>query len=323
MQDDTVQAGILDEPAPELGVTQWIDAAGQPMAGYGLDKMPGAFKLIFCFQDACPGCHLTGFPALTRLVEAFRGARWVSFAAVQTVFEDFESNTVDRVAANQRKYALPIPFGHDAGAGHEGAGSVLMQRYRSGGTPWFILVDADGMVVYNHFRIDTEKLIAYLKRAESAPAAPTPDANTLTWRGVMQHARSGNPPPPRRLELDDAQWRQRLSPEQYRVARQKGTERAHSSSMCALFEPGRYGCVCCGTELFDASTKFDSKSGWPSFTQALAPGLVAYHDDSSHGMSRVETTCNVCDAHLGHVFPDGPAPSGLRYCMNAVALVKS
>ena len=93
--------------------------------------------------------------------------------------------------------------------------------------------------------------------------------------------------------------------------------------MCALFEPGRYGCVCCGTELFDASSKFASKSGWPSFTQALAPGLVAYRDDSSHGMTRVETTCNVCDAHLGHVFPDGPAPSGLRYCMNAIALVKT
>lgn len=323
MQDDTVQAGIMDEPAPELGVTQWIDAAGEPLSGYGLDKMPGTYKLIFCFQDACPGCHLTGFPALARVIEAFRGSRFVSFAAVQTVFEDFESNTLDRVAANQLKYALPIPFGHDAGAGRQGAGSVLMQRYRNGGTPWFILVDAGGVVVYNHFSIDADKFIAYLKRAESAPPAPEPDASTLTWRGVMQHARGENPPPPRRLELDDAQWRERLTPEQYRVTRQQGTERAHSSAMCALFEPGRYGCVCCGTELFDAATKFDSKSGWPSFTQALAPGLVAYHDDSSQGMARIETTCNVCDAHLGHVFPDGPAPSGLRYCMNAVALVKS
>jgi methionine-R-sulfoxide reductase len=93
--------------------------------------------------------------------------------------------------------------------------------------------------------------------------------------------------------------------------------------MCALFEPGVYGCVCCGTELFDASSKFRSKSGWPSFRQALAPGLIAHHYDSSHGMTRIETTCNVCDAHLGHVFPDGPEPSGLRYCMNAAALVKS
>jgi methionine-R-sulfoxide reductase len=92
--------------------------------------------------------------------------------------------------------------------------------------------------------------------------------------------------------------------------------------MCGLFEPGRYACVCCGTELFDASNKFDSRSGWPSFTQAVTPDVVAYHADHSHGMTRVETTCNVCDAHLGHVFPDGPAPSGLRYCINALSLQK-
>jgi peptide-methionine (R)-S-oxide reductase len=92
--------------------------------------------------------------------------------------------------------------------------------------------------------------------------------------------------------------------------------------MCRLFEPGRYRCVCCGTELFDAATKYDSHSGWPSFTQAVAPGRVAYVGDESHGMWRIETTCAVCDAHLGHVFPDGPPPSGLRYCINALALEK-
>ena len=323
MREDTMKMGIADEPAPEMGVVHWIDAAGQPLADYGLDKMPGQYKLIFCYQDACPGCHLTGFPSLVRLVEAFRGSNLVSFAAVQTVFEDFEANTVERVAFNQSKYALTIPFGHDAGKGRAGDGSVLMQRYRNGGTPWFILIDPDGNVVFNGFRIDVDKVIAFLKAAESTPAAPVPDANPLTWRGVLALARGGNPAPPRRLELGESEWRERLTPEQYRVTRNKGTERAGSSAMCALFEPGVYGCVCCGTELFDASTKFDSKSGWPSFTQALAPGLVAYHDDSSHGMTRIEATCNVCDAHLGHVFPDGPAPSGLRYCMNAVALVKS
>lgn len=197
-----------------------------------------------------------------------------------------------------------------------------MRRYRNGGTPWFILIDPDGVVVYNHFRVDADKLVAHLKREDSAAPAPRPESGTLTWRGVLRLAEDGNPAPPRRLELTDAQWRERLTPEQYRITRQKGTERAHSSSMCALFEPGRYACICCGTELFDASTKFDSKSGWPSFTQAVTPGVVAYHADHGHGMTRVETTCNVCDAHLGHVFPDGPAPSGLRYCINAVSLQK-
>ena len=125
-----------------------------------------------------------------------------------------------------------------------------------------------------------------------------------------------------KIEKTDAEWRAQLDETQFHVTRQKGTERAFSSSMCAIFEPGRYACVCCGEPLFDAQTKFDSGSGWPSFTQAIAPGLVNYILDTSHGMQRVETTCAVCDAHLGHVFPDGPQPSGLRYCINALALKK-
>jgi methionine-R-sulfoxide reductase len=92
--------------------------------------------------------------------------------------------------------------------------------------------------------------------------------------------------------------------------------------MCSKFDPGQYACRCCGTLLFDASTKFESGTGWPSFTQPETANVVAYRVDRSYGMVRVETLCSVCDAHLGHVFPDGPAPSGLRYCMNAVALRK-
>jgi methionine-R-sulfoxide reductase len=318
---DRPETGIVQDLAPELGVEQWVDPSGQPVADYGLARMPGAFKVVFCFQDACPGCHSGGFPTLAKLVDAFRGSRFVGFAAVQTVFEEFDANTYERMLANQRRYALPIPFGHDAGAGQ--GGSVLMKRYRSGGTPWFIVIDPNGIVVFNHFAVDADRLIAYLKRAESLPIANASDPDLLTWRGVLELAKNGNPAPPRRLELSEAQWRERLTPEQYHVTRDKGTERAHSSAMCALFEPGRYCCVGCGTELFDAAAKFDSGSGWPSFGQAIAPGLVAYHADLSHGMRRIETTCNVCDAHLGHVFPDGPAPSGLRYCINALALVRA
>jgi len=146
--------------------------------------------------------------------------------------------------------------------------------------------------------------------------------NTLNWQGVLQLTQSGNPAPPKRLERSADEWRAILNAEQFHVTREHGTERAFSSDMCTLFQPGRYSCVCCNTELFDASSKFDSGTGWPSFTQALAPNLIAYHADYSYGMTRVEVTCNVCDAHLGHVFPDGPAPSGLRYCINAVSLVK-
>lgn len=143
-----------------------------------------------------------------------------------------------------------------------------------------------------------------------------------TWKDILAISSSGNAAPPRRLERTPAEWKARLTPEQFHVTREHGTERAFSSAMCSLFEPGRYACACCGTLLFDASEKFESGTGWPSFTQPVAPDVIAYHVDRSWGMVRVETLCNICDAHLGHVFPDGPAPSGLRYCMNAVALQK-
>lgn len=145
----------------------------------------------------------------------------------------------------------------------------------------------------------------------------------LTWAEVIKFANNGNPAPDRRVEKTPEEWRAILTPEQYAITREKGTERAFSSQMCSLFEPGQYACVCCDTPMFDSETKFESGSGWPSFDQPISENAIAYHADSSHGMSRVETTCNTCDSHLGHVFPDGPEPSGLRYCMNALALKKT
>jgi len=144
----------------------------------------------------------------------------------------------------------------------------------------------------------------------------------LKWNDVLNFGKAGNVAPDHRVEKTEAQWRAQLTPEQYHVTREAGTERAFSSAMCSLFEPGIYGCVCCDTVLFDASEKFESGTGWPSFTQPVTPNAIAYHIDNAFGMPRVETVCNTCDAHLGHVFPDGPKPSGLRYCMNAVALKK-
>ncbi|WP_020558703.1 peptide-methionine (R)-S-oxide reductase MsrB [Thiofilum flexile] len=144
----------------------------------------------------------------------------------------------------------------------------------------------------------------------------------LKWSDILQFARTGNPIPDHKVVKTPEEWRAQLTREQYHVTRQHGTEHPFSSEMCSLFEPGLYACVCCGTLLFDASQKFESGTGWPSFTQPIQENAVSYHEDNSHRMQRVETLCNTCDAHLGHVFPDGPAPSGLRYCMNAVALEK-
>ncbi|MFN7930768.1 MAG: peptide-methionine (R)-S-oxide reductase MsrB [Blastocatellia bacterium] len=145
----------------------------------------------------------------------------------------------------------------------------------------------------------------------------------LQWPDVLRFARNGNPEPERKVSKAETEWQAQLTPDQYTVTRQKGTERPFSSEMCGLFAPGRYACVCCDTLLFDANEKFESGTGWPSFTQPIQENAIAYHADHSHGMIRVETVCNTCDAHLGHVFPDGPPPSGLRYCMNALALKKT
>lgn len=143
---------------------------------------------------------------------------------------------------------------------------------------------------------------------------------TLTWKEVIERASHGNPPPDRRVEKTEAEWQASLTPEAYQVTRRSATERPNTSEFCQLFESGQYACVCCDTLLFDSQLQFKSGSGWPSFSQPVKDNVIDYLRDDTLGMSRIETTCSTCDAHLGHVFPDGPEPSGLRYCMNGVAL---
>ena len=123
-----------------------------------------------------------------------------------------------------------------------------------------------------------------------------------------------------KVTKSDTEWRRDLTEEQYHVTREKGTERAFAGALCNNKERGVYRCVCCGNDLFSSETKYEAGSGWPSFWQPLAEDRVAEEEDHSHGMVRIEALCSQCDAHLGHVFPDGPRPTGLRYCMNSAAL---
>ena len=142
----------------------------------------------------------------------------------------------------------------------------------------------------------------------------------LTWKDIIYFAVNGNPKPDKRVEKTPEEWQEILTPEEFQITRLKGTERPFSGEHCSTFSSGKYNCTCCNTPLFDSSIKFDSSSGWPSFTQPIQENAVQYEKDVTHGMIRVEILCNTCDAHLGHVFPDGSEPSGLRFCVNSLSI---
>jgi len=144
----------------------------------------------------------------------------------------------------------------------------------------------------------------------------------MTWNDVLLFARGGSPPPDRRVVKTEDDWRRLLTPEQFAITRRKGTERPFTGEYCESHEPGLYACICCRTVLFDSRVKFESGTGWPSFTEPAAHNVIRYEEDSSYGMIRVEVLCSTCDAHLGHVFPDGPGDGGLRYCINSASLVR-
>ena len=146
------------------------------------------------------------------------------------------------------------------------------------------------------------------------------EAKELNWKDVIHYSTKGNPAPERRVEKTAEEWKEILTPQQFRITRMKGTEAPHSGALCSIYEPGKYGCVCCHTLLFDSSLKFESGTGWPSFDQEIE-GNVAYDVDYKIGYARTEEHCATCGGHLGHVFDDGPRETtGKRHCINGAAL---
>ncbi len=161
MKDHDTNQPMESQTAPELHVDQWVDQNGVPTGPVTLSDYHGKFKVLFCFQSWCPGCHSKGFPDLQMMVEALKGYDDVVFLAIQTVFEGFHANTYEKMIETQRKYGLQIPFGHDAGHKRKSV-SRIMQNYGTGGTPWFIFIDQDDQVVFADFHLDVEKAIEFL-----------------------------------------------------------------------------------------------------------------------------------------------------------------
>ncbi|RDC63953.1 peptide-methionine (R)-S-oxide reductase MsrB [Adhaeribacter pallidiroseus] len=144
----------------------------------------------------------------------------------------------------------------------------------------------------------------------------------LRWIDVLKYAKYSNPEPPQRVEKTEDAWRQQLTPAQFQVLRQHATEPPYRNAYCRSYEPGAYVCAGCRSRLFDSGEKYHAISGWPSFKQPVSKSALRYLFDDSYHLQRIEVRCNVCDGHLGHVFPDGPEPTGLRYCINSASLVR-
>jgi peptide-methionine (R)-S-oxide reductase len=305
------QYGIAGQTAPEFRFDHWLDNVDGDLRIADIDE-PVIY--LYNFQSWCPGCHSHGFPTLDAVRTALETdgfAAQVKFIAIQTVFEGHDTNTADAARESLGRHGLSdLALGHDSG--HP---PTIMSDYRTGGTPWTVVIgpQPDRTVLFNGFQLDADDAVELVEGVLVNHQTSSPAATAADERNFAMNKQTMNKDGMDKDDLGD-----RLTKEQYEVTQNGGTERPFTGIYWDTKTDGEYRCVVCDEVLFDSATKFDSGTGWPSFSAESEDGRVRRIVDGSHGMVRTEARCNNCDAHLGHVFPDGPG--GERYCMNSASL---
>jgi peptide-methionine (R)-S-oxide reductase len=290
---DVLIAASKAKPAPALSTGQWLNS--EPTT---IENLRGRVVLVDFWTFGCYNCRNT-LPTLKKFDAAYRG-KGLTIIGVHTPESDYEkkfSNIQDAVKRNGIKYPVVTDSNGDT-----------WRAYNIEAWPTVVILDKQGRIRYTHIGEGAyemqEKVIRTLL-AESE--IKTADLKTEEYKGE-------------KIVKTEAEWRKELTKEQFYVLREKGTERAFTGKLTDNHEHGDYACAACGLKLFSSEAKFESGTGWPSFYQPVAAANVTEETDNSFGSSRTEVLCSRCQSHLGHVFDDGPKPTGLRYCMNSVAL---
>jgi len=290
---DVLISATKAKPAPALSTGQWLNS--EPTT---IENLRGRVVLVDFWTFGCYNCRNT-LPTLKKFDAAYRD-KGLTIVGVHTPESDYEkkfSNIQDAVKRNGIKYPVVTDTNGDS-----------WRAYNIEAWPTVVILDKQGRIRYTHIgegAYDMQEKVIKTLLAESE--TKTTDLKIEEYKGE-------------KIVRTEAEWRKALTKEQFYVLREKGTERAFTGEYNDKHEHGDYACAACGLKLFSSEAKFESGTGWPSFYQPIAAANVTEEIDNSFGSSRTEVLCSRCHSHLGHVFDDGPKPTGLRYCMNSIAL---